>query len=143
MSARSASSVATSGGAATVATASSSEMVRAWTGSPRPSLAVDPPRSRGDLHEPGLLAHGGKDTRGPGHARIIHRTFTRRLRGGLIPRPYNGGSTMSASRTKPRPRLLFSTAPFFRYPVREAFRHAAEAGFEAVEVMVTQDPPPR
>ena len=47
---------------------------------------------------------------------------------------------MSASRTKPRPRLLFSTAPFFRYPVREAFRHAAEAGFEAVEVMVTQDP---
>lgn len=47
---------------------------------------------------------------------------------------------MSESRTKPRPRLVFSTAPFFRYPVREAFRHAAEAGFEAVEVMVTQDP---
>jgi sugar phosphate isomerase/epimerase len=47
---------------------------------------------------------------------------------------------MTASRTKPRPRLVFSTAPFFRYPVREAFRHAAEAGFEAVEVMVTQDP---
>src|SRR5438034_922485 len=47
---------------------------------------------------------------------------------------------MSQPRTKPRPRLVFSTAPFFRYPVREAFRHAAEAGFESVEVMVTQDP---
>jgi sugar phosphate isomerase/epimerase len=39
-----------------------------------------------------------------------------------------------------RPRLLFSTAPFFRQPLREAFRHAAAAGFDAVEVMVTQDP---
>jgi len=38
------------------------------------------------------------------------------------------------------PRLLFSTAPFFRQPVREAFRHIAGAGFDAVEVMVTQDP---
>ena len=47
---------------------------------------------------------------------------------------------MTQSAAKPRPRLVFSTAPFFRYPVREAFRHAAEAGFEAVEVMVTQDP---
>jgi len=47
---------------------------------------------------------------------------------------------MTQSRTTPPPRLVFSTAPFFRYPVREAFRHAAEAGFEAVEVMVTQDP---
>src|SRR5437867_9759399 len=47
---------------------------------------------------------------------------------------------MSQPRTKPRPRLVFSTAPFFRQPVREAFRHAAEAGFEAIEVMVTQDP---
>jgi sugar phosphate isomerase/epimerase len=36
--------------------------------------------------------------------------------------------------------LLFSTAPFFRHPLREAFRHIAEAGFERVEVMVTQDP---
>lgn len=36
--------------------------------------------------------------------------------------------------------LLFSTAPFFRQPLREAFRHIAEAGFERVEVMVTQDP---
>ena len=35
---------------------------------------------------------------------------------------------MSQPRTKPRPRLVFSTAPFFRYPVREAFRHAA--GFD-------------
>ena len=42
--------------------------------------------------------------------------------------------------TAPRPRLIFSTAPFFRQPLRDAFRHIAEAGFEAVEVMVTQDP---
>ncbi|MFN2589339.1 MAG: sugar phosphate isomerase/epimerase family protein [Actinomycetota bacterium] len=40
----------------------------------------------------------------------------------------------------PRPRLLFSTAPWFRLPLRDAFRHIADAGFEAVEVMVTQDP---
>ena len=40
----------------------------------------------------------------------------------------------------PRPRLLFSTAPWFRQPLRDAFRHIAESGFEAVEVMVTQDP---
>lgn len=38
------------------------------------------------------------------------------------------------------PRLLFSTAPFFRHPLREAFRHIADAGYERVEVMVTQDP---
>jgi len=38
------------------------------------------------------------------------------------------------------PRLLLSTAPFFRQPLREAFRHAREAGYRAVEVMVTQDP---
>jgi sugar phosphate isomerase/epimerase len=37
-------------------------------------------------------------------------------------------------------RLLLSTAPFYRYPLREAFRYAREAGFEAVEVMVTTDP---
>jgi sugar phosphate isomerase/epimerase len=41
---------------------------------------------------------------------------------------------------RPRPRLLCSTAPFFRQPLREAFRHIAGAGFEGVEVMVTQDP---
>ena len=35
---------------------------------------------------------------------------------------------------------MFSTAPFFRQPLREAFQHIAEAGFTAVEVMVTQDP---
>ncbi len=35
---------------------------------------------------------------------------------------------------------MFSTAPFFRQPLREAFRHIADAGFDAVEVMVTQDP---
>ena len=40
----------------------------------------------------------------------------------------------------PRARLLFSTAPWFRQPLRDAFRHIAEAGFEGVEVMVTQDP---
>jgi sugar phosphate isomerase/epimerase len=38
------------------------------------------------------------------------------------------------------PRLLLSTAPFFRHPLREAFRHTREAGFDAVEVMVTSDP---
>src|SRR5436309_2995609 len=41
---------------------------------------------------------------------------------------------------KTSPRLLFSTAPFFRLPLREAFRHIADAGFTSVEVMVTQDP---
>jgi sugar phosphate isomerase/epimerase len=38
------------------------------------------------------------------------------------------------------PPLLLSTAPFYRLPLREAFRYAREAGFEAVEVMVTTDP---
>jgi sugar phosphate isomerase/epimerase len=38
------------------------------------------------------------------------------------------------------PTLLFSTAPFFRQPLRRAFRMIADAGFDAVEVMVTQDP---
>lgn len=38
------------------------------------------------------------------------------------------------------PRLLLSTAPFFRHPLREAFRHTREAGYEAIEVMVTSDP---
>jgi sugar phosphate isomerase/epimerase len=37
-------------------------------------------------------------------------------------------------------RLLLSTAPFYRYPLRDAFRYAREAGFDAVEVMVTADP---
>jgi sugar phosphate isomerase/epimerase len=37
-------------------------------------------------------------------------------------------------------RLLFSTAPFFRHPLRTAFRAVAEAGYASVEVMVTQDP---
>ena len=35
--------------------------------------------------------------------------------------------------------MLMSTAPFFMRPVREAFEHAARAGFEGVEVMVTFD----
>lgn len=38
------------------------------------------------------------------------------------------------------PSLLLSTAPFFRLPLREAFRHARAAGYDAVEVMVTADP---
>ncbi len=38
------------------------------------------------------------------------------------------------------PRLIFSTAPFFRQPLRDGLRHIADAGFEAVEVMITQDP---
>lgn len=37
-------------------------------------------------------------------------------------------------------RLLLSTAPFFRYPLREAFRYTREAGYDGVEVMVTSDP---
>jgi len=44
------------------------------------------------------------------------------------------------SAPKPSPKLLCSTAPFFRQPLREAFRHISAAGFDAVEVMVTQDP---
>ena len=40
----------------------------------------------------------------------------------------------------PSPRLLFSTAPWFRRPVREAFTAIAAAGYDAVEIMVTQDP---
>jgi sugar phosphate isomerase/epimerase len=48
---------------------------------------------------------------------------------------------MPGSKTlKTSPRLLFSTAPFFRLPLRDAFRHIADAGFDSVEVMVTQDP---
>ena len=31
--------------------------------------------------------------------------------------------------TTQAPRLIFSTAPFFRQPLRDAFRHIAEAGF--------------
>ena len=42
--------------------------------------------------------------------------------------------------TQPAPRLLLSTAPFFRHPLREAFRHTRAAGYDAVEVMVTSDP---
>jgi sugar phosphate isomerase/epimerase len=41
---------------------------------------------------------------------------------------------------KPSPKLIFSTAPFFRKPLREAFHHIASAGFDSVEVMVTKDP---
>ena len=35
---------------------------------------------------------------------------------------------------------MLSTAPFFRQSLRSAFEHARAAGFDAVEVMVTQDP---
>lgn len=38
------------------------------------------------------------------------------------------------------PRLLCSTAPFFRQPLRTAFAHIAEAGFTGAEVMVSKDP---
>lgn len=41
------------------------------------------------------------------------------------------------------PELLLSTAPFFRQPLRVAFEQTRAAGFEAVEVMVTQDPATR
>jgi sugar phosphate isomerase/epimerase len=41
---------------------------------------------------------------------------------------------------RPAPTLMLSTAPFFGRPLREAFRTVAEAGFSAVEVMVTRDP---
>lgn len=44
---------------------------------------------------------------------------------------------MSATAT---PKLLLSTAPFFRTPLRQAFEHIREAGFRSVEVMVTSDP---
>ncbi|HEV2907129.1 MAG TPA: sugar phosphate isomerase/epimerase family protein [Actinomycetota bacterium] len=38
------------------------------------------------------------------------------------------------------PKLLLSTAPFYRLPLRTAFAHAREAGYRGVEVMVTSDP---
>jgi sugar phosphate isomerase/epimerase len=38
------------------------------------------------------------------------------------------------------PRLLISTASLYRFPIRESFRHFREAGYDAVEVMVTPDP---
>ena len=37
----------------------------------------------------------------------------------------------------------FSTAPFYRLPLRDAMRHMAAAGYRSVEVMVTHDPPRR
>jgi len=37
-------------------------------------------------------------------------------------------------------RLFFSTASFIRQPLRDGFRHIAEAGYDGVEVMVTHDP---
>jgi sugar phosphate isomerase/epimerase len=47
---------------------------------------------------------------------------------------------MTKTKPKTAPKLLFSTAPFFRHSLREGFRHIANAGFEAVEIMVTHDP---
>src|SRR5437588_11348881 len=41
---------------------------------------------------------------------------------------------------KPVPMLRCPTVPFFRQPLRQAFRHTCSAGFDSVEVMVTQDP---
>jgi len=40
----------------------------------------------------------------------------------------------------PNPKLLFSTAAFYRFPLREGFRMIAETGYDGVEIMVTQDP---
>jgi sugar phosphate isomerase/epimerase len=37
-------------------------------------------------------------------------------------------------------RSFFSTASFLRLPMREGFRHVAEAGYEGIEIMVTHDP---
>jgi sugar phosphate isomerase/epimerase len=37
-------------------------------------------------------------------------------------------------------RPYFSTASFVRLPVREGFRHVAEAGYDGIEIMVTHDP---
>ncbi|MFN2545114.1 MAG: sugar phosphate isomerase/epimerase family protein [Actinomycetota bacterium] len=37
-------------------------------------------------------------------------------------------------------RPYFSTASFVRLPVRDGFRHVAEAGYEGIEIMVTHDP---
>jgi sugar phosphate isomerase/epimerase len=48
--------------------------------------------------------------------------------------PHAGGTVRAT------PKLLLSTAPFFRLPLREAFRLARETGFDSVEVMVTADP---
>jgi sugar phosphate isomerase/epimerase len=50
------------------------------------------------------------------------------------------GADMTPAKRTASAKLMFSTAPFFRRPLRDAFRHAAQAGFDAVEVMVTQDP---
>jgi sugar phosphate isomerase/epimerase len=50
------------------------------------------------------------------------------------------GADMTPAKRTASAKLMFSTAPFFRRPLRDAFRNAAEAGFDAVEVMVTQDP---
>lgn len=55
---------------------------------------------------------------------------------------YNGGPR-NEEHVKATPQILLSTAGFLRQPLREAFRHARAAGFEAVEVMVTQDPATR
>ena len=49
-------------------------------------------------------------------------------------------TTRARARSSAPPRLLFSTAPFYRIPLREAFEVVAEAGYGAVEVMVTTDP---
>src|SRR5213076_1292502 len=60
--------------------------------------------------------------------------------GGKDTRPYNGRGPGATTAVNTGPALLFSTAPFFRQPLRQAFRAIADAGFDAVEVMVTQDP---
>src|SRR5437762_2810646 len=51
-----------------------------------------------------------------------------------------GTERRSGTPSIPAPRLMVSTGAWFRQPLKDAFRHVAEAGFDAVEVMVTRDP---
>lgn len=41
---------------------------------------------------------------------------------------------------EPTPKLQFSTAPFFRHPLRDGIQAIAKAGFTSIEIMVTADP---
>src|SRR5439155_6766182 len=86
-----------------------------------------PPWPTGDPNPPRRFTRSSRGRR-PGTGRRVRA------------RPYNGSAVTKSAAVLPRPRLLFSTAPWFRLPLREAFRHIAGAGYEGVEVMVTQDP---
>jgi sugar phosphate isomerase/epimerase len=67
---------------------------------------------------------------------ILRLAAQQRIPGGGQPGIFGGVKP----HTQPAPKLVFSTAPWFRRPLREAFKHIARAGFDSVEVMVTQDP---